>query len=98
MALEVGIPMQTIVASPDPVEPGGYLTVCYDFGAFQGLDVLLAMKVKTAGGSEVVYKIPLDRDHPCYEPAIKLPEDAISIVIHDESGYSDDLTVTCLAV
>lgn len=84
--------MQMISASPNPVRPGDLLTVCYS----GPLPTVLIMTIKTAGGMRITYEIPLDKDHPRYEPAIQVPMDAISIVIHDENMVSDDITVTVL--
>lgn len=85
-----------ITATPNPVRAGDYLTICYTFQE-KGPDyVELTVSFKLPSGDFVEYVLELDREHPCMEPPVHVPNTAISCVIHDDIGGSDDLTVTVL--
>lgn len=86
-----------ITATPNPVDPGHRLSVCYTFPENGPDKVELSIRFKLEDGSFDERTVVLDREHSCWEPVISVPRDAVTCCIDDLTGDSDDLTVTISA-
>lgn len=83
--------MKLITATPNPVQAGGYLTVCYGILPHQGdVDIEVSMDFKGGEEDTLVFRLSVERPCICFQ----VPSDCLGITISDPSGLSDPVVVT----
>ena len=79
-----------ITATPDPVQAGKNLRICYEFTPGQK-SVNLTVRYNTAQG-DVLVGITLTPADPCYDRHV--PSNASGVQVSDDSGAAEAIAVT----